>query len=173
MLRGVVGFGLGVVCWELWFRVKFPLPGKATATAIELAVVGLTGWVMTQLPDATFEYPVIAVVFSVLLLVFAGERGAVSRILRRPAFVWLGTLSYSIYMVHWLVTWRGYDLVRWLGLDLFNLPQEGRALGYDRVALVSDLVGLGLLVLSVAAAWFTWRFVEEPCRKWSRRRLAG
>ena len=39
--------------------------------------------------------------------------------------------------------------------------------------LPSDLVALGLLVLSVAAAWFTWRFVEEPCRKWSRRRLAG
>ena len=173
MLRGVTGFGLGVVCWELWRRVQFPSPGKAAATAIELAAVGLTGWVMTRLPYAGSEYPVMALFSCLLLLVFAGEKAAISRILRRPAFVWLGTLSYSIYMVHWLVTWRGYELLRWFGLDLMTLPPDGSAPGYDRAALASDLVALGLLVLSVAAAWFTWRFVEEPCRKWSRRRLAG
>jgi len=173
MLRGVTGFSLGVVCWELWQRMKLPSPGRAAATAIELAVMGLTGWVMTELPYGDPEYPVMALFSGLLLLVFAGEKGAVSRILRWPAFVWLGTLSYSIYMVHWFVTWRGYELLRWFGLDLMTLPPDGGTPGYDRAALVSDLVALGLLVLSVAAAWFTWRFVEEPCRKWSRRRLAG
>src|SRR5450432_2991326 len=43
------------------------------------------------------------VVFGGAGIVFAHERGALSRLLRSRFFVMLGKLSYSIYMTHWFL----------------------------------------------------------------------
>ena len=38
--------------------------------------------------------------------------------------------------------------------------------------MIADLLAMALLVVVLAVAWCSWRFVENPAREWSRRRAA-
>ena len=77
---------------------------------------------------------------------------AFARIEWRP-LLWLGTVSYSLYLVHMPL---GGKLIS-LGGRYARGPVGGFA-----------LVAAGLL-LSLAAAWVLYRLVEKPSERWSRQ----
>jgi peptidoglycan/LPS O-acetylase OafA/YrhL len=172
MLRGVAGFGLGVACWEVW-RARLGGGGAGRgATAAEIAIAVLALAVLNWSAPGEWRFLIADLVFAAVILVFAAERGAVSRLLLRAPFVVLGTLSYSIYMVHPLVLGRGADLLRLLGLG--ELVLEG-GLPVRRIVatpLVADALGLALLTAIMPVAWLSWRWLEDPARRWSRKRAA-
>jgi peptidoglycan/LPS O-acetylase OafA/YrhL len=157
MLRGMAGFGLGVLGWELWdgrLTRQAARIGRLPATVVELALLALTalalgGREMQNVPFWT------APLFLLWVLVFAAERGAVSRLLRLAPMVWLGVLSYSIYMTHVFVIGVG----RWPFGDVSR-----------QATWQADLIGMTLIAATIAISWLTWRFVEWPAREWSRRR---
>lgn len=72
----------------------------------------------------------------------------------RP-FVWLGIISYSLYLWHW---------------PLFSFAHYGRR-------SVTSLDSYFLVALAVLAGWASWRFIEQPVRTRSvlatRRPLFG
>ncbi len=80
---------------------------------------------------------------AVIVAGFAATTGWASALLGRRALVWVGGLSYSLYLWHWPVlqfgTWRWGDL--------------------------SAAQGLGLVVLSFVPAWLSYRLVENPIRR--------
>ncbi|MCI4661043.1 MAG: acyltransferase [Neomegalonema sp.] len=79
-----------------------------------------------------------------LLLVFAGtERCPTTFLLSLPPMVFLGLISYSLYLWHWPI-----------------LIFYGMAFGHPTVA-----VGIGLLLASVLLATLSWRFIETPLRR--------
>jgi peptidoglycan/LPS O-acetylase OafA/YrhL len=80
-------------------------------------------------------------------------RGPV-RVLGTAAMVWIGGLSYSIYLWHWPVIILG---------------------GWTAEAFGTTLPAWGVLLLAVASvvpAWLSWRFVESPIHHgpWLRHR---
>jgi peptidoglycan/LPS O-acetylase OafA/YrhL len=75
----------------------------------------------------------------------------VARFLARPTMVWLGTLSYAIYLLHQLT----------LGIAEAVVPSS--TIGN----LVTFVVGLAL---AIAAAALVSRYVEQPAIRWGRRR---
>lgn len=92
---------------------------------------------------------------SALLIVVAQQPGRLRRALRRPALVWLGRVSFSLYLVHAPV------LVAWLFLLQGSLPFWAVLLS-------------GILVVLACAALLHW-LVEVPSRRLARqveRRLA-
>jgi peptidoglycan/LPS O-acetylase OafA/YrhL len=131
-------------------------PGRPTTTASVAAVAGL---VLLLLPyawlDSATPFPGIAAAASVLgtaLLVRFGGSGPVGRLLSAPPPVAVGKASYSIYLWHWpvFVFWRHatFDEVGPAGL-------------------------LAMLLLSMALAVLSWRWIEEPPRRsaaWGRAR---
>jgi hypothetical protein len=79
------------------------------------------------------------------LILAAGPQALVNRaLLSRPWMVWLGLISYPLYLWHWPL----------LSFAYIDGHQESE-------------IGLraGLLALSVALAWATWRLVETPIRR--------
>jgi peptidoglycan/LPS O-acetylase OafA/YrhL len=70
----------------------------------------------------------------------------------RP-LVFLGSISYSLYLIHVPIGGRIINLA-------LRLPDT----------IGDRLLGLGFAVLaSVTAAWILWKFVEVPAQTWSRR----
>jgi peptidoglycan/LPS O-acetylase OafA/YrhL len=122
----------------------------AIATAVPL---GLLAAIRLDLVDGQFSYlpenTVIAAAFAALLaLVVFPVRGAPSRLTRRleaPVIVWVGLISYSVFLWH-------EPLVRWL-------EDHGLVAGGAMGLFVNIAV---LAIISGALATLTYRFVERP-----------
>ena len=164
VLRGIAGFGLGVACWRWHGR----LPGGTLAELLCLLAIA-TVFLLPLIEPA----PLADLAFAATVVVFARERGAISRVLLQRWALFLGTLSYSLYMVHVFVVARGMDALRWLGLGSVTLVD---GVPYKQIVAapwLADVLGVGLIAACVPVAWLTWRFIEWPARAWSRRRAAA
>jgi peptidoglycan/LPS O-acetylase OafA/YrhL len=88
----------------------------------------------------------LAPVFATVALIAVGSQGgsAVTSGLSAGPLVWLGRISYSLYLVHWPI------------LVLYRMA---------RGVPISAIEAWALVAASVAAAYFSWRFVERPFRE--------
>jgi len=89
------------------------------------------------------------------LVIFAGTGGAnaAGRLLGSRPFVFVGLISYSLYLWHW---------------PLFTLATHLKLRSDSWPAWITP----ALVVLSFVLGWLSWRFVETPFRRrerWSRR----
>lgn len=77
-----------------------------------------------------------------LVIVFASSRTTAGRLLSIKPLVWIGLVSYSAYLWH----------------------QPIFAFARYQVERLSVLLACGLILASLAAAFLSWRFVEQPFR---------
>lgn len=169
LLRGIAGFGLGVVCWQAMQYRPARQARYATATIIEFIALAGAVAVLCWSGASSWQFLIADLTFAAVVLAFAAEDGAITRLLTRAPFVLLGTLSYSIYLVHPMVIGRGVDFLRVCGLGQLAPEALSSVRMIAAPAPFDALIGLALLGVTVAVAWLTWRFVEQPARQWSRR----
>ena len=164
LARCIFGFGLGVVAAQ-----ARALPAMRAATALEVAVVvAVIGLLSIVAEPLSFIMPA---VFVLAVLVFAGERGAVSRLLVTAPMRWLGMLSYSIYMIHAFVLARLVDaaglIQHRLGMHLVEACGAKKCFGSHGANIpIIVFVFFGVLI---AGSWLSYRLIETPGREWSRR----
>lgn len=170
-LRGFAGFGLGIGVHAIVRRVEGwgPAMPLGLGTAIEAAA--LVAMVVVVDPAGSLYQT--DLMFAAVVTVFAFGRGAFARALKTAPFVFLGTISYSLYMVHGFVIGRSLDVLtlvqRRTGTPLVEHPAGSMGL-LVTPRWESDALTLAMVVMAVALAWITWRWIEEPCRLWSRRK---
>lgn len=115
-----------------------------------LAALGLTGIVAsTFLLSDTRPYPglasLVATLSTAAIIVACNRKQPyVGRLLRFAPLVWIGLISYSLYLWHWPI----FSFAR-----LWS-PAEPALL----------MLSL-MLVASVSLAWLSWRYVETPLRR--------
>lgn len=168
-LRCIAGFAAGHLAYLA--HAKVPRLADMSATIAELvAVAAVVAFVsLAWRSSLSFAAPF---VFAVVVIIFSGERGAVSRALQSTPFQRLGDWSYSIYMVHGLVAFvfalAASVVQRKLGLDLWRtITEDGihlRVLTHQSTLLL-DLVHAAYLVVVLTLAPLTYRFIEEPGRR--------
>lgn len=166
--RGLVSFGLGALC-HVVYRRAFLTPGPLIASTLEIALIaGL--FVMMAIPGLAFgSLLLVQLGFAALVFVMAHDAGVISRLLRRTPFVFLGLVSYSMYLMH-VIAINGM-------VEVFNMVRKATgieilaAVETERVAQVGALVGLFPVVVGLSAC--TFFLIERPARDWSRARAAG
>ena len=154
LARGVYSFFLGGLVFKLYngwrARGQTP-PGWLEWLAAPIFLV--VSWL-----DHT---PAPALLFAVLIFVFAFENGPISRVMRTPRLIKLGEISYSIYLVHYLIVLVSFGLASVAGrvVDIDGSPwmDLGTRVGGDllTVAYCGLVVGVSLL---------TFRWIESPGR---------
>ncbi|TFV31197.1 acyltransferase [Bradyrhizobium frederickii] len=181
LVRCLYGFALGVLSFDL--RERFTvLRARLTPfgeTLLETASLLLViGYVSAAGRSAALQVAS-PVVFTLVVLVFAREAGAVSRRLTMPFMLVVGTLTYSIYMLHPLVR----AVVRAILMVVERLGHtnlfvsSALSSGHEPTKVVSvngslwlgDLLQIAMLLLTVLLSVATYRLVEEPGRNWVRR----
>ena len=122
------------------------LPDGVQAVASALGVLLLAGSVALIRPGPGFPgvQAVFPVLGTVLILAGAGQVNAVNRMLALRGAVFVGLISYSLYLWHWPVfslstTWRG--------------------------AYAGPVEVAGWIALSLVLGILSWRFVEQPFRR--------
>lgn len=124
--------------------------GRAPELVLQIAGPAGLGLIALTLllhgPDTLFPgwFAALPVLGSLALLVSSEKGGApISKILAIAPMVWLGKISYPLYLVHWPILIVLRD----------NLPET--SYGWR----------LGGLVVSVALAWAITRYIETPIRR--------
>jgi len=134
------GWSLIRTRWGRWTAHLLPVIGLA---ALALAAHYATG------SAREFRHGLMIAVAAAAALVIApvtlDQQGPVARVLSVPPLVWLGTISYGVYLWHWpiFLVLNG-ERTGWSGLSLFA----------TRCAAT----------LAVSAA--SWWLIEQPIRRW-------
>src|SRR6185312_12623729 len=160
MVRCAAGFFAGVAAYHGHERLR--RADLKRATYYELgAIVFVVLFVIAagNGPDNVSLLSLAApLVFGLAVIVFAGEGGILSLILRTRPFAALGRYSFSIYMIH-----QPLLILLTYGVWLRGLPPDSAWAAYRPVAspdlLMIDFV---LAVILIAAA--SYCFVERPAR---------
>lgn len=163
ILKCAAGFFLGCVTAALVQH----RPQRLPAWTVPLAFFIMLAFLLTKPPHlldlAIFPLSV-ALVFA---LVSAGDSG-LTRTLRRPALVWLGTVSYPVYMSHAAMLWVANQIVRFSGTRPEAADATGRMIPQLPLSLTIlaalAVVATVLVISSVVHLW-----VEQPLRDRSRR----
>ncbi|TIO74577.1 MAG: acyltransferase [Mesorhizobium sp.] len=180
-IRCLYGFSLGALL--AWFQhdsiaearqAMAAGAGRIAWTLAELAMIAAIGLFVSVAGsnDAGIAAPV---VFALALYLFAHEGGLISALLSSRPMLLLGSLSYSIYMVHIFVQARlinvGGLIERELGLGIVG----DMTLRGDQVTgfgVGSPWIGfaalMAMLITVVVASWVSWRFLEMPALAWFR-----
>lgn len=137
---------MGAVLAGLPFPARLP---QFVRDALSLAGLALMGASLVLINE-TIPFPgyaALAPCAGAAMVLFAGANGSSlgGRLISGPFFVFFGALSYSLYLWHWPVLVFGKDVL----LAEPSVPQT-----------------VLLVLIAVAAAWLSWRFVEQPFLKW-------
>lgn len=180
MLRCLAGFSLGMMTFD-WF-CGLQKKGKRVGSGAEWATLAMVV-LFVSLTDADTPTNLLApCIFAGAVLIFAFQGGAISRFLMRPPLMLLGTLSYSIYMVHTFIEARMIDAltvisrkvgVPFASISTYSGKMSVKMLGRPDSVLLGDLMTIFVLTTIVIASWFTYRFIEMPCREYVRRQVGA
>jgi len=176
--RCLYGFFVGVLTCMVFKGVQPFRLRPTVATACELLCVAAAVMFVSRAGGGRWSL-VSPLVFAAVVGVFALEGGLASRLLNCRPVAWLGTLSYSIYMCHFVVLLfmrHGFTALQKLsGHAMFvkagdHLPD---------VALISvggmwtmDALATAYLAVVVGCSAVTYRFVENPGRRYFNRLAA-
>ena len=165
--RCIFGFFLGAAMGTLLSPGKCesgnansPIAALLQAIAVIVAVTALT--IVGFSPLDVF----LPVLFAAVIGTFVvWPQTRLTQLLLHPPFLWLGQHSYSIYMVHWFVLMQVGAVLR----IVLHVPEV------DGQFKLGPAIGLAVSVLSIAlvliAASQTYRYIEQPGRRFGRRVL--
>jgi peptidoglycan/LPS O-acetylase OafA/YrhL len=94
---------------------------------------------------------------SLIIIVFALQKGVLSKLLAHPNLVWLGEISFSFYMLHQLIL-RGFNLFL-INQNFFN--------GSINILFLdlSTWTTLFILLCTLLLSYGCWRYCEIPARR--------
>lgn len=180
LARCLYGFALGVLCFRVRERFHWldrPIGRHADTLAEGIAVI-LLYLCLAMLDGHSAAAVATPALFAGLVLLFARERGLVSRALKVRPLLLVGALSYSIYMMHAFVRAVARALAMVLekttGLSFFmELPalangEIPRLLSIGGSLWLGDVLQALMLLATIGLAMLTFRYIEEPGRLWSR-----
>ncbi|MBV8505087.1 MAG: acyltransferase [Alphaproteobacteria bacterium] len=155
ILRCLPEFLAGMLLYSAYQSGVFA-SALATDTVFAVVVLVLIALLHLGAPDLA-----IIPLFPLLILAAVRNTGRSASLLNSPPLVWLGDISYSLYLLHWFVLFVTTEIARQLPtLDFAKLP----------LALSLTLIAL-LIAVSLTLATLSFRFIEVTGRRWLRRRL--
>jgi len=121
--------------------------------------------VRTQLSFSMFGVSLLAVFCASLVLAFArwsGELGILSYVLRSKSVVYVGTISYTVYLIHLPI----YVAFKLIVLRLFG-PGAIASVG------LATLTGVLAATCTILLAGLSWRCIETPILRLKEKRFPG
>jgi peptidoglycan/LPS O-acetylase OafA/YrhL len=149
LARALAGFALGMVLQQMSGLV--PRPGVRSASLVEVGA--LLGAVLAI---ASGHIRFVPLCGAALIWALGSEHGIVAGLLRARGCVWLGRISFSVYLLHPTL----------IGLAFVWMPPARLPFGHQAQAVIW---GAGVVALILAVATITFHGIEEPARRFGIR----
>jgi peptidoglycan/LPS O-acetylase OafA/YrhL len=176
IIRCFYGFAAGAVSWHVHASASSRLRKWLSGSAIEWGALAVVAAFVSVAGNSVLSIAA-PYVFALVVLVFASEGGKASALLRLRPLVFLGSVSYSIYMTHFLVERTAFDAAGaldtlWHIGPFTHRNVDGRDARFLGTQLWhGDLAYPVMLALVIAVSCLTYRWIEKPGRKWVRDRV--
>jgi peptidoglycan/LPS O-acetylase OafA/YrhL len=132
-----------------------------------LSMAGFAAFLAVKQQDYS-DAPIYPLSAAVILFVALAPAKGPLRVLRAPPLVWLGKVSYSVYMVHAFVLWTMNQVIRF-GTHASEVMEPLHPMPVlipgDAVGLIALPIALALVLL---VSHFTYTWIEKPFRDWSQ-----
>jgi peptidoglycan/LPS O-acetylase OafA/YrhL len=148
LLRCVLEFLIGSMIYCAWARMRERRDGLYGDWAVCAAAMLGLAYILLPIPNTA----IMPACFALLIYGLADTDATMSRLLAWPALQWVGTISYSTYLVHYLVR----DWIKFLMIH-HDGPQALATIVY--------------LFCTIAISPVFYYGVEVVGRNWSRRIL--
>lgn len=159
LLKCFAGFFLGCVVGAVHLHNRLEVP--RWSAALLMLAFGVFVWFKPS--DAL----VFLLAAALILSLIRSPDNAVKRFLRLPPLIWLGKVSYSVYMCHAAVLWGMSQIVRFV-LRAPEAQIDGRMIPQLGIAMTIVMIAANFIVLLVLSHW-VHKLVEEPGRIRARR----
>jgi peptidoglycan/LPS O-acetylase OafA/YrhL len=163
----IFGFSAGTLTYWIYRRLHKTTRWMGTASEV-LATVLMLALFWFKPPYTSSAI----LLFSVIVFLFAFENGVISAFLRRRVFAFLGEISYSIYLVHFIVFSVAFALMR-VFQSALHTPLIHSKGGHDLIdfgfAGLMDVLALLYLLTVILFASITYYLVEVPGRSYFNR----
>lgn len=167
MLRCLAGFFTGCTAANLILKHNQADRDLLPIFTIPLSVVFILS--VTLLSDGFYGYGLTIYPASALLIagILLTRENLFKRILSNRMLIWLGTISYSLYMSHGAVLWFYNQMIR----VVFNHPEVIiRGISTPQfTTLQSILLGVFYLVICLSVSQLMFLYIEKPFREKSRK----
>jgi peptidoglycan/LPS O-acetylase OafA/YrhL len=160
-VRGLIAFNLGYFVWYFSNKnIKIPNIAEIFIPVLLLILFYYLNFYSVHQPETKqlLGIFVVPLFFSFSILSFLKTDGLISRLLNLKIFQFLGNISYSIYLNHYLIILVIPKLIFWF----FGLPQS--SLNQVFVFILTTLV---VIVYSN----FTYKYIEIRFTKYLRRKF--
>ncbi len=138
---------MGALLAIVWDKIpKLSKSSNHTLSVLGILLVFIPSILLTEesvFPGLNAFWPCLGAVFLILSGKEERSKGIINRILELRSIVFLGLLSYSMYLWHWPII----VFIKYLGFEL-TLP------------LIMIIITATILV-----SYFSWKFVEQPFRR--------
>lgn len=164
-VRAVMGFFVGVLTFLLASSYNREVSGKTFSGSVALLVAAI--WWGGDILDYL-------IVPASALVVFAAAKlrpGNARRSLTSGPLVWLGKVSYSIYMVHTAVLFVVFQAARFSLRSGFAFDHSDGGRWLTTAPLTGTALTIVTFVVVLALSELTFRYIEAPARNWSREYL--
>ncbi|ODH02994.1 acyltransferase [Nostoc sp. KVJ20] len=149
---------LGIITYKIYYRGNY----KKYFNLNLLSIIAIT-WIIMIMNyywnywRTLHDWLVLPAFCLLILAVSVNNNGVISKFLSSRLMLYLGTISYSIYMIHWFIQ----ELLKLFWLYEFHNPFGKGFTEYE--ALTS--LGVFLMIVLLTAS-LTYRFVEVPARNY-------
>ncbi len=141
-------FLVGVVCYFVQVRYSKQVP-STYQLGLPALIFGGIGYTY---------HPLIALPFALIFfLETVREEGLLSKLLRNPVMGFLGTISYSLYLIHPFTM----DIVRTIAV---KIAQVYPSLGNFTMIVFGPIVSIGI-------AWISYEVIERKFTKFALKRM--
>lgn len=169
--RGLSCFFSGALSYVLFSRIRGLVKlGLIGMTALEISSLVSVGVVITS--DMGNKYLLASFLFCVVVVIFAFDGGAISKLFKREWFSFVGKISYSIYLTHAavLLCFVSVFMVaqKALGLNLTPMVNGQRYIDTGNY-LVNNFIVLLALLLVIYVSGFTYKYIEVKGQEVGRR----
>jgi len=158
-VRCLYSFFLGTITWQLLKNVKIKLDSTVPTLLLAISVL------LISIISRT-DYETILPLFYCLLVasvVTLDKNSILYKSMCQPVLVYLGTISYSIYMLHTAIWWFISQLLRF-GLNLDTVTNDAGQVKLDMGLFASSMVllaGIGLILL---VSHISYKLIEDRYR---------
>ncbi|QEY50103.1 acyltransferase family protein [Legionella longbeachae] len=178
ILRVCSCFFAGILAYYVYQQILSYSLSKQTLTLLEglglVMIFVILNW------NIKHQGIIASIWFCMVIIVYSLEGGFFSSLLKHSFFRRLGTLSYSIYMIHFAVIFLlisasivASALSHHNFAPMLKEPQTGELIRYITTDswLGNNLLVLAVLTVIVGLAHLSWKFIEKPGIAWGERFL--